>query len=81
MSPGKWIEKVYKTTLKEYKIVLKDWYAGTGGGSGDSTMFKDWDQEKLNKYDIDPQVYDHTNVSERPSILIDNYAKRKNMSQ
>ena len=31
----------------------------------------------MNKYDIDPQVYDHTNVAERPSILMDNYAKKK----
>ena len=50
---------------------------GTGGGSGDSTLFEDWSKEKLNKYDIDVQTYDHTNVHNRPSILIDSYTKRR----
>ena len=71
------MEKVYRTTLHEYKVVLRDWYAGTGGGSGDSSMFQDWSEEKLNKYDVDPKIYDHSNVKERPSILMDNYAKKK----
>ena len=49
------------------------WYSGTGGGDGRSTFFESWDEAKLNKYSIDPNNYDHTNVSKRPSILIDSY--------
>ena len=40
-------------------------------------MFEDWSTEKLNAYDVDPAVYDHSDISMRPSILIDNYAKKK----
>ena len=56
---------------------MKNWYSGTGGGSGDYSMFVDWDQEKLNKYDINPELYDHRNIKDRPSILIDDYTSRK----
>ena len=56
---------------------MKDWYKGTGGSSGSSTMFQDWSTEKLNAYDIDPAVYDHSDIKMRPSILIDNYSKKK----
>ena len=34
----------------------------TGGGSGDKTLFQDWTKEKLDKYDIDPEVYNNTNI-------------------
>ena len=40
-------------------------------------MFQDWSTEKLNAYDIDPAVYDHSDIKMRPSILIDNYSKKK----
>ena len=80
VTKGKWCEKTYKNTLTEYKIILKDWFKGTGGGSGASTMFEDWSSEKLNSYDVDPAVYDHSDVKMRPSILIDNYAKKKEIS-
>ena len=40
-------------------------------------MFQDWSEEKLNKYDINPKIYDHTNVQDCPSILMDNYAKKR----
>ena len=43
---GKWCEKVYKTVLTEYKAMLHKWFKGTGGGSGNSTMFEDWSDEK-----------------------------------
>ena len=68
---GKWVEKLYRTVLVEYKAILKQWYLGTGGGSGRATMFEDWSSEKLNKYDIDPSVYDHTDIKNRPAVLID----------
>ena len=76
---GKWCEKTYKSVLTEYKIILKDWYKGTGGGSGASAMFEDWSTEKLDAYDVDPAVYDHADIKMRPSILIDNYAKKKSI--
>ena len=50
---------------------------GVGGGDGRSTLFENWDAVKLEKYDIDPDEYDHTNMASRPSILIDNYHTHK----
>ena len=49
------------------------WFLGTGGGDGQSTMFESWDDAKLTKYNINVDEYDHTDVAERPTILIDNY--------
>ena len=49
-----------------------------GGGDARSTLFEYWDEEKLNKYDIDLDDYDHTNMAERLSILIDNHHNHKN---
>ena len=57
--------------------MLHLWFLGTGGGSGESSMFETWSQEKLDRWDINPQVYDHINVESRPSILIDRYTKHK----
>ena len=74
---GKWCHKVYRTVLTEYKAMLYKWYKGTGGGSGDKTMFQDWSEEKLDKYDVIAEEYDHSNVKDRPSVLIDNYSKKK----
>ena len=65
--------------MTEYKAVLKLWYKGTGGGSGDTSIFEDWTKEKLDKYDIDPNLYDHTIVNKRPLILMDGYAKKRNI--
>ena len=70
-------KKVYETTMTEYKAILNLWFEGTGGGSGETSMFQSWSEEKLDKYDIDPTIYDHTDISSRPSILIDGYAKHK----
>ena len=74
---GKWCNKVYRKVLTEYKAMLYKWYKGTGGGSGDKTMFQDWSEEKLDKYDVIAEEYDHSNVKDRPSVLIDNYSKTK----
>ena len=49
------------------------WFLGTGGGDGRSTMFESWDDEKMKKYNITEDSYDHTDVGSRPSILINNY--------
>ena len=63
-SKDKWCQKTYGVIMTEYKAVLKLWYKGTGGGSGNTSMFEDWTKEKLDKYDIDPNLYDHTIVNQ-----------------
>ena len=60
---------IFKTTHKQYKDVLKDWFKGTGGGSGLAREFETWDEEQMKKYDIDND-YNHTNISSRPPILL-----------
>ena len=52
--------------------MITKWFLGTGGGDGRSTYFENWDDAKFDKYSIYPDEYDHTNMAERPSILIDN---------
>ena len=41
------------------------------------SMFETWSQEKLDKYETDPTIYDHSEVSSRPSILMDGYSRKK----
>ena len=53
------------------------WYSGTGGGLGDKSLFETWSDEKLTKYDINIDNYDHCDISDKPSILFDGYSKRK----
>ena len=64
--------------MAQYKVMITKWFLGTGGGDGRSTFFENWDDAKFEKYNIDPDEYDHTNMSERPSILINNYHTNKN---
>ena len=73
---GKWSMNIYKTTHKQYKDVLKDWFKGTGGGSGLASQFETWDVEKKRKYNVD-DTYDHTDISSRPPILLDLYSKTR----
>ena len=54
-----------------------NWHKGTGSDSGLDTMFESWSTEKINKFDIDLAVYDHTDVNNCPAILIDGYTKKK----
>ena len=68
---------MWDTTHALYKKVLKDWFKGTCGGSGDSTFFEGWSDEKLTKYDINPGDYDHTDVGARPAILIQGYCTQR----
>ena len=77
LNTGNWIKQVYYTCLAEYKECLVNWYKGTGGGSGLDNMFESWSDEKKNKFDIDLAVYDHTDISNRPVILMDGYTKKK----
>ena len=64
---------MYNTTLTEYKGVLNKWFKGTGGGSGLAVHLESWSDAKLEKYNINIDNYDHTDVSNRPAILFDKY--------
>ena len=39
--------------------------------------FETWSDDKFNKYDIDLDTYDHTDINSRPPILMDLYVKNK----
>ena len=70
---GTWTKNIFDTTLAQYKVMCTKWFLGTGGGDGRSTMFEAWDDEKLQKYNVTEDTYDHTDIRSRPSILINNY--------
>ena len=53
---------MYDTVLTEYKAILSLWHKGTGGGSGYVELFEGWNDDKCNKYDADPCLYDHTDI-------------------
>ena len=72
---GKWAMHIFKTTHKQYKDVLKDWFKGKGGGSGLVTEVESWDSEKFKKYEITTDTYDHTDIMSRPPVLMNLYAK------
>ena len=59
--------------MAQYKAMITKWFLRTVGGDSCSTFFENWDDAKFDKYSINPDEYDHTNIVERPSILIDNY--------
>ena len=59
--------------MTEYKAVFNKWFKGTGGGSGLAVHLETWSDAKLQKYNIDLDDYDHTDVSNRPAILFDKY--------
>ena len=69
---GKSHQKTYQVILSEYRAVLRNCYKGTDGGSGDLNTFEDWLEEKFNKYNINTEVYNHTNISKRPPITMEN---------
>ena len=60
-----------------YKAALNEWHKGTGGGSGLETEFERWDEDKFDKYGIDVEDYDHTDVEARPLVLFNLYSKNK----
>ena len=60
-----------------YKAALNEWHKGTGGGSGLETEFEKWADDKFEKYGIDHDNYDHTNVESRPLVLFNLYSKSK----
>ena len=71
------MKHVWDTTNVSYKAALKDWFKGTGGGPGIDAAFQTWGNEKVEKYDVDLDTYDHTDVNSRPVILFQNYTKNK----
>ena len=74
-----WTKHIFDTTHKMYKEVLFDWFKGTGGGSGATTMFEGWSDEKLQHFDIGIDNYDHTDVANRPAVMIESYGKQKTL--
>ena len=71
------MKHVWETTHQMYKTILSDWHKGTGGGSGVSTLFEGWSDEKLEKHNIDLDEYDHTDVANCPAILLSGYTKHR----
>ena len=67
------MQGIFSTTMTEYKGILHNWHKGTSGGLGLDIYFQSWSKGKKNKYDIDLETYDHTEVGSRPAILFDNY--------
>ena len=67
------MKNIFETTMTEYKAVLKQWNKGTGGGPGLDIYFESWDGDKLDKYKLNLEDYDHSSVKDRPAILIDAY--------
>ena len=49
---------------------------GAGGGSGDTPLSEGQDGEKLEKYNIDVDNYNHTNLEIHLAILIYAYYKK-----
>ena len=74
---GTWTKNCFDNTMTQFRNMITKWFLGTGGGDGRSTLFENWDAVKLEKYDIDPDEYDHTNMASRPSILINKYHTHK----
>ena len=72
-----WTKHIWETTLVSYKAALNDWHKGTGGGSGLETEFEKWDDDKFQKYNIEHDDYDHTNIASRPLVLFNLYSKSK----
>lgn len=68
-----WTKNLYEATLSQYKVMYTNWFLGTGGGDGCSTMFESYDDEKIKKYNLTEETYDHIDVGARPSILVNNY--------
>jgi len=55
---------------------LKEWYKGTCGGLGLSTEFEGWSNAKLDRHNVDLDMYDHSDIKSRPVVLINRYGKQ-----
>ena len=68
---------MWETTNVMYKASLKEWNKGTGGGPGIDAAFQSWNDEKFDKYDVDVETYDHTDIASRPTVLFQMYSRQK----
>ena len=66
------MKHVWETINISYKAALKEWFKGTGGGPGINAAFQTWADDKMEKYDINLDTCDHTDVASRPIILFHN---------
>ena len=57
--------------MATYTSALYKWHKWTGNGSGVITSLEDWSDNKLEKYNIDLETYNHTNVANHPSLFRD----------
>ena len=51
---GTFVKNIVDTTMKHYRIAMKNWSAGTGGGSGAPENYEDWNSrsdELFQNYD------------------------------
>ena len=53
------------------------WFLGTGSGDGRTSMFENRDDAKYEKYGVDKNTYDHHDILNQPTILINNYHKHR----
>ena len=67
------MKNIWDTTLAQYRILLNNWFKGTGGGSGLETMFESWSDEQFEKFGINRDEYDHTNIATRNPIFASLY--------
>ena len=67
------MKNIWDTTLAQYRMLLNNWFKGTGGGSGLETMFESWSDEQFEKFGINRDEYDHTNVATRNPIFASLY--------
>ena len=71
------MEHIWDTYNVWYKAALKDWHKGTGGGPDIDAALESLGEDKFDKYEINMETYNHTDVESRPIILFHNYCKGK----
>lgn len=74
---GEWVKYVWQTTCLLYESVLSEWHTWTSGGSGISTLFESWSDEKLEKYNILIDDYDHTDVANQRAVVLSEHYKQR----
>ena len=74
---GLWVKHLWETINVMYKAALKDWNKGTGSGPGINAAFQSWNEEKFDIYDVDVQIYNHTDIHSCPIVLFQNYTTNK----
>ena len=60
-----------------YKVVLEELHKSTGGRSRLNTEFEAWSDSKLNKYNVDLDLYNHIDVASRHDVLVNRYCKQR----